>query len=289
MARLLLGIVIGVVTCATVIGTTMVIHAGADLARVVWCVAVLFAAAGAVAAGRRGAAARWRVVGVAIGGTAPIAILASTGIAFGSVAWAGSFIVVACAATAAGAIARGLGRRRAAVAIAVFALALVAATRWAVPRLVRSDAIVRMSRAVPELALATLDGAPLASSARRGRVTILAFWATWCEPCRAELPELRRLRARYATDLRVTFLAVNTGTEGDTPDLARAFVQRHGWDLPTAISPDGTAAAALGIHGLPAIALLDRAGRLRLVHRGYDRSESLADAIAAEVDQLLGE
>jgi len=267
----------GVAAAAVAIGLLVVLHAGASLFHAALVIAAVFCVAGA-AVPRAPAA-------VALGGTAPIAVLATTGVAFASLAWAGTFVAVAAAFALAGAAARR-GSRWLAVPLVAWA-ALLLAGRPVLGSLASATAAEHLSRDVAPFALTTADGGTLTSGELRGHVAVLAFWATWCEPCRAEVPELAAVAERYRADPRVTLEWVDAGTGGDTLALARQFAAEHHVALPLAFDATGRLAADLGATGMPTLAVLDRSGRLRLLHRGFDRSEALADTLAAEIDRLL--
>jgi thiol-disulfide isomerase/thioredoxin len=182
--------------------------------------------------------------------------------------------------------ATSLPRSLAAAVLLVAALCL-----WVmvgVPRFVAGTGYHWSTRACPALAFRSLDGEPIVVSDPRGRVPVLAFWATWCLPCRWELPELVRIRRRFAADPRVAFWAVDVGWGPESPIRARGFLERRGLALPAAFDSAFTA-QALGVHALPAIAVVDGRGRLRLTHAGFDRSEDLAGRLSRAIERVANE
>lgn len=285
---------VGLVAAVLVIGLAFVAALGADLVRFSRGTAAVFFAAGLVCptAGSRSIAGR--SIAVAAGGCAPILGLAAAGVAFESAAWLGSYVVVAVVFTVAGLVARqrlvNRARLQALVVAAAAWAALLLAGRAVVTRFVVAAQLDRMTRPIAPFTLIGSSGGELRSLDLHGRVVVLAFWATWCTPCRAELPELAALADHYRSDPRVAVWWPNTGRDGDTLDDARAFAAQHHVDprLTFAFDRDHIA-DRLGVLGLPAIALLDGEGRLRARHTGFDTSEGLADAIAHEVDRLLAE
>jgi len=116
----------------------------------------------------------------------------------------------------------------------------------------------------PTVALPTLDGEPWKLSGQVGQAVLLNFWATWCEPCQAEMPALQRLSARYA-QASLQVLAVNFR---ESPDTVRRFVANTGMGLPVLMDADGSAAKSLGISIFPTTVLVDRRGRIRLTVSG---------------------
>jgi thiol-disulfide isomerase/thioredoxin len=103
---------------------------------------------------------------------------------------------------------------------------------------------------------------------------VLDFFATWCAPCIAELPELEEVRRHFAGRDDVTLLVVANDSGNDTRDSIRAFVAKRGLELEFAYDPGGKAHKAFGFAGLPGLVVIDRAGRIRLTREGYNSAES---------------
>jgi peroxiredoxin len=103
-----------------------------------------------------------------------------------------------------------------------------------------------------------------------------------------EMPELQRVYTRFQSDPGVAFLAVDTGWEGETPEMGKRRLAQHHLSIPVAFD-SGSAAKALGVDGLPTLFLIDRNGNVRYVHHGYDTSEHLEQALAAEIEKLQSE
>jgi thiol-disulfide isomerase/thioredoxin len=110
----------------------------------------------------------------------------------------------------------------------------------------------------PQLEVTTLDGAAWSLAARRGRWVVVNFWATWCAPCRREMPALDALaRERGGDDLAV--LAIATGR--NAPEAIAAFREEAGIaTLATYTDPKSELARAMGVPGLPVTVILDRDG-----------------------------
>ena len=113
--------------------------------------------------------------------------------------------------------------------------------------------------AAPNLDLLTLDGMPLSLQQLRGKVVLVNFWATWCEPCITEMPSLQRLRDLLHTD-GFEVLAVNY-QEG--PARIKPFIEKMNLSLPVVRDTDGSVARAWGARVFPANYLVDRAGNIR--------------------------
>jgi peroxiredoxin len=125
--------------------------------------------------------------------------------------------------------------------------------------------------ALPGEPAPAFEGRPLTGRASvrlddyRGKVVLLDFWASWCPACRRSLPWLERLhRAHSAAGLEV--LSVNVD---ERPADARRFLARHRVGFPVIDDSQGAIAALYDAQDLPSSYLIDRAGLLRLAHRGF--------------------
>lgn len=99
----------------------------------------------------------------------------------------------------------------------------------------------------------------------RGKVLLLNFWASWCEPCREEHANLLRLKGIMAEQPGVMLLGV---AHRDRPDDAREFLRRWGEGYPNLADPDGVVGAAFGVTSLPQTFLVDTSGVVRCRHFG---------------------
>ena len=93
----------------------------------------------------------------------------------------------------------------------------------------------------------------------RGKVVVLNFWATWCEPCRDEMPSLQRLRARMSGKP----LEVITVNYGEFPQRIEPFMKREKLELPVLLDTQKDAAKAWNAGGLPITFVVDTAGKVR--------------------------
>lgn len=114
----------------------------------------------------------------------------------------------------------------------------------------------------PAFSVTTLDGAELSSSDLRGKVVLVNFWATWCLPCRAEMPLLESMWKRHAAE---SFVLVGFSTDRGGVDGVRRFLSERSITYPVAIVAQDVEAAFGGVRGIPTSFLLDRQGRI--VHR----------------------
>lgn len=126
----------------------------------------------------------------------------------------------------------------------------------------------------PRFTLQPISPGAVPTTAMPGKILVLDFFATWCSPCIAELPELERLRADLQTERDVQFVLVGTNSGGDTPERVRAFAERRHISFPVAFDPERRAQHAFGLNGFPSLVVIDRTGRVRLTHQGYNTSET---------------
>jgi peroxiredoxin len=117
----------------------------------------------------------------------------------------------------------------------------------------------RTPRVAPDFAVPDLDGQAVRLSAYRGRVVLVNLWATWCPPCREEMPSMERLHQRLK-DKGFVLLAVSED-EGGAAGV-RAFVEQMKVTFPVLLDPDGEVGRKYEVWGFPESFLLDRGGRV---------------------------
>jgi thiol-disulfide isomerase/thioredoxin len=111
--------------------------------------------------------------------------------------------------------------------------------------------------------LSLLEGETKSLSSYKGKVVFLNFWATWCGPCRVEMPSMEALYNKFS-DKGLEILAVNSGEDQAT---VRSFMKNEGFSFPALLDLDGRVSANYGIQAIPTTFLIDRDGMiiLRLV------------------------
>jgi thiol-disulfide isomerase/thioredoxin len=113
---------------------------------------------------------------------------------------------------------------------------------------------------VPDLTLETMDGESIDLSAQKGRVLLVNFWATWCAPCREEIPDLKDLHSDLEPE-GLTVIGVALDREGR--EVVAPFVEEHAIDYPIVIDTEGTAESEFGpIPGLPTTILVTPEGQI---------------------------
>lgn len=125
---------------------------------------------------------------------------------------------------------------------------------------------VKNPDAAPAFRLNDLDGKPVSLTEAKGKIVLLNFWATWCGPCRAEIPDLVDLQKRYADKLEIIALA----TQEDDSDQVRRFVQHSGINYRVAMASDDVVRDYGGIAALPTSFVIDAQGRVVQKHIGLN-------------------
>ncbi len=124
-----------------------------------------------------------------------------------------------------------------------------------------------LRRPAPVFTRADLDQHPIDLSAYRGRVVLLTFWATWCAPCRVEMPRFAAWHDRYGP----AGLDVIAVSMDDDPALVRALLRKHPVNYPVVMGDAQLATLYGGILGLPATFLIDRQGNIAAHYKGETR------------------
>lgn len=136
-------------------------------------------------------------------------------------------------------------------------------------------------RPAPDFLLKDARGAQVKLSDYKGKVVLLNFWATWCGPCKAEIPWYVEFENRY----KGSGLAVlGVSMDEDGWKSVRPFVQQHQMNYSVALGDDALAAAFGGIDALPETFLLDREGRIAAKYVGLSSKSHYEDGIV----ELLG-
>lgn len=126
-----------------------------------------------------------------------------------------------------------------------------------------------------DVVLPLRDGGTFSFAAHRGHPVLLTFWASWCGPCRAELPALSAWAKGHPD---VTVLAVNVDRQRPP---AERFLAGVAFDLPIAFDPDAQQLGTYGVTSMPTMFLYDRSGALAWQHVGYSAEKGLAELDAA--------
>ena len=153
-------------------------------------------------------------------------------------------------------------------------MTLAVTTRWCLPLLLAgalagpfasANASVQLSSNAPDFTLRSVAGPNLRLQEQRGQVVMINFWATWCGPCRQEMPHLNRIYDKYRSTGFV-LLGVNID---DDPRAAADLAAKLGLRFPVLLDTDKKVSRVYDQSAMPATLLIDRDGRVRHIHRGY--------------------
>jgi peroxiredoxin len=158
----------------------------------------------------------------------------------------------------------------------VFALALLATAAPA-------QATLAAQSPAPDFTLKTAEGRNLRLQEQRGQVVMVNFWASWCGPCKQEMPHLNRLYGKYQAS-GFTLLGVNVD---DDPRQAMAVAARMGLKFPVLLDADKAVIKRYDMGSMPATVLIDRDGRVRYLHRGY--REGMEASYEQQIRELVKE
>ena len=117
----------------------------------------------------------------------------------------------------------------------------------------------------PDFALKSSSGKNLRLSELRGQVVMINFWASWCAPCRQEMPLLNRIHERYR---KTGFVLLGVNID-DNPETARTLAQQLGVGFPILFDADKNVSKRYDVDAMPSTLLIDRGGKVRYIHRGY--------------------
>jgi len=166
--------------------------------------------------------------------------------------------------------------------IALWSLVLVLIGWRFGPQLLAATGAGDTAVPAPPFEVSTFDGDTISLAGLRGNVVLVNFWATWCPPCRLEIPALERVwRDRRADGLVILGLSMDyTGEQS-----VRNWARERGITYPTALASDRVASDFGGIHALPTSFLIDRSGRIRYRVTGYFAEPALRAAVGRLLDE----
>lgn len=133
------------------------------------------------------------------------------------------------------------------------------------------NAAAAVGSPAPDFELKNLAGDDVTLADYKGDVVVVNFWATWCPPCRAEMPGIQAVYDTYKAQ-GLTVLAVNAQEDQDT---IQSFVMETGFTFPILPDPYGQAIREYGVRSFPATFIIDREGRIDTIHQGQITPEDL--------------
>lgn len=124
-----------------------------------------------------------------------------------------------------------------------------------------------LGKSAPDFTLKSMMGQNLNLAEQRGNIIVINFWASWCGPCRTEMPILQEFHNQYQ-DLGVAVWGVNVEQQNQA---GLDYIQELGVDFPIFFDASNTISAAYNVEAMPTTVIIDRNGNVRSVFRGYQK------------------
>lgn len=128
-----------------------------------------------------------------------------------------------------------------------------------------SVAAVSMGSQAPDFTLKSKSGKNVRLSDYRGQVVMINFWASWCGPCRQEMPLLEKMHRRYS---KLGFVLLGVNVEADS-SKANAYLKDIPVSFPVLYDTNNKASKLYDVSAMPTTIILDRNGKMRFLHQGY--------------------
>lgn len=147
----------------------------------------------------------------------------------------------------------------------------------------RSETPLLVNKTAPPFALPSLDGRTVSLADYRGKKNlVVSFWASWCGPCRMEMPVLRSFYEKHHNDSNdFEFLAISID---DSAAPARAFATSNNIPFPVLLDISKQTSEAYGIEGIPTLFVIDKSGKVIFGHSGFDSTLQFQLANALGID-----
>ena len=136
------------------------------------------------------------------------------------------------------------------------------------------SAPVEISGAPPAFTLVDVNGKSVSLADFKGRVVILDFWATWCPPCKREIPDFIKLQSEYGSKgVQIVGIAL------DQPNKVKAFVKDNGMNYPVLMGTNEVAASYGGVEAIPTTFVIDKSGKIVAKYEGFRPKETFESQI----------
>ena len=137
---------------------------------------------------------------------------------------------------------------------------------------------VESAKLAPGWELTDLEGKTVRSSDFKGKVVVLDFWATWCPPCRAEIPDFIALQKKYSSE---GLAVIGVSVDQASLKTVKAFAEKNGINYPVVLADNKIVDSFGGIDGLPTTFLIDRNGNIVKQHLGFTPSTTIEKEVKA--------
>ena len=149
------------------------------------------------------------------------------------------------------------------------------------------DDIRWLGQPAPEFSFADLEGNPVTRESLAGKIAVLDFWATWCDPCRMTLPDLEQVYQKYKAQEKIVFVAVSQDEPSTSDQKLRDTFGELGVNVPIARDPEQDAGTKLNVQTYPTSLILGPEGTVQFRQSGGDQPGVGAVRLSARLDKLL--
>lgn len=140
-----------------------------------------------------------------------------------------------------------------------------------------------ISKPAPQFTLKDIDGKKVSLSDYKGKTVILDFWATWCSPCKASFPSMKKAQEKYASNQGVKFLFVNTMERVENPaENAANFIRANNYPFHVVVDAEGKISASYDVSGIPTKIFIDKEGEIRYIAVGFEEA-----TLQEEIDTVI--
>jgi peroxiredoxin len=146
-----------------------------------------------------------------------------------------------------------------------------------------ASAAIAPATLAPDFTLRSVDGPNLRLKEQRGRVVLVNFWATWCGPCRQEMPQLNRLYEKYRAS---GFVLLGVNVDDDQRN-AIGVATKLGLKFPILLDTEKKVSQLYDLSAMPATVLIDKDGKVKYLHRGYQ--SGYEDTYDLQIREMLKE
>ena len=151
------------------------------------------------------------------------------------------------------------------------------------PETVAPDATEAGKQEAPDFTVYDIDGNAHKLSEFRGKPVILNFWASWCGPCKSEMPDFDEKYQQYGDEIQFLMVNLTDGSQ-ETVETASAFISGQGYSFPVFYDTDVDGAVQYGVNAVPVTYLIDAEGYLV----GWGQGALSGEALQGGIDLLLG-
>ena len=161
-------------------------------------------------------------------------------------------------------------KQRISYIVATLVLTAVLVFGSAVPQALAADSL-RAGDDAPEFTIMTLDGETVSLSDYRGKVVFLNFWASWCPPCRAEMPSIESLKTKMDDcDFEILAVSVDSGNQEKIINKVQTYIDDNGFTFEVLIDNEMIVAKNYGVISVPTTFILDESGVIVEISRGAE-------------------